>query len=221
MVEEEQDGRKARSHRTRAAVAAAMLDCLEAGLARPSSDQVAERAGVSSRAVFRHFENMEALFEAAAQLQFERVKGQLEPVVTEGSLEERMDSLVRHWVRRNELIAPVRRAALLYEPFSKVIRDRYAFGRAAARRQLRAVLAPELDSLSEPQRSDLIVALRALLSFSYWEELRRHSRLSEEAAARVLREAVRALMASALSDARRQDGRPKTSLSIEPPSRSS
>ena len=188
------DGRRARSHRTRAAVAEAMLDCLEDGLLRPSAKQVAERAGVSTRAVFRHFDNMEALLEEAAQLQIERVMRQLPSVVTEGSLEQRIDALVLHSVRRNEIIAPVRRAALLFEPFSKVIRQRNAWLRAVARRQVRSAFAPELNALSEVQRSDRIAALRALLSFSYWEELRRHVRLSEDVASRVLRDAVQALL---------------------------
>ena len=188
------DGRQARSRRTRAAVAEAMLDCLEDGLLRPSAKQVAERAGVSSRAVFRHFDNMEALFEEAAQLQTNESMSQLPPVVTEGSLEQRIDALVLHSVRRNEIIAPVRRAALLFEPFSKVIRERHAWMRAVARRQVRSAFAPELNALSEAQRSDRIAALRALLSFSYWEELRRHARLSEDAASRVLRDAVQALL---------------------------
>jgi len=175
-------------------VAEAMLDCLEGGLLRPSAKQVAERAGVSSRAVFRHFDNMEALLEEAAQIQVERVMRQLPHVVTEGSLEQRIRALVLHSVRRNEIIAPVRSAALLSEPFSKVIRERHAWMRTAARRQVRSAFAPELNALSDPQRSDRVAALRALLSFSYWEELRRHARLSADAASRVLRDAVQALL---------------------------
>ena len=209
---EEKDGRRGRSHRTRAAVAEAMLDCLEDGLLRPSAEQVAERAGVSSRAVFRHFQNMGALLEAAAQLQIERLMRQLPPVVTEGSLEHRIDSLVRRWALRNEIIAPVRRAALLSEPFSKVIRERHAWGRSNARRQVRAAFAPELDALSEPQRSDRITAIRALLSFSYWEELRRHARLSAEAASRVLRDAVQALISPVLEEILRHDGEIRRSV---------
>ena len=123
--------------------------------------------------------------------------------------------------RRNEIIAPVRRAALLSEPFSKVIRERHAWGRAAARRQVRAAFAPELDALSEPQRSDRIAALRALLSFSYWEELRRHSRLSAEAASRVLRDAVQAQMSAVVEEIRRHDGDPNVSVSIQEPHGSS
>jgi AcrR family transcriptional regulator len=188
------DGRKARSERTRAAVAEAMLDCLEEGLLRPSAKQVAERAGVSSRAVFRHFDNMEALLEEASQLQIERVVSELPPIVSEGTLEQRIDALVRHSARRNEIIAPVRRAALLSEPFSKVIRERHAWLRSSGRRQVRKALAEELNVLSEAERRDRTAALRALLSFSYWDELRRHEKLSAAAASRILRDAIQALL---------------------------
>jgi len=188
------DGRQARSRRTRTAVAEAMLDCLQDGLLRPSAKEVAERAGVSTRAVFRHFDKMEALLEEAAELQIERVMRELPPIATEGSLEQRINALVLHSVRRNEITAPVRRAALLAEPFSKVIRERQAWMHATARRQVRKVFAQELNALPEAERRDRIAALRALLSFSHWDELRRHERLSTAAASRVLRSAVRALL---------------------------
>jgi AcrR family transcriptional regulator len=190
------DGRQARSQRTRAAVAEAMLDCLEDGILRPSAKQVAERAEVSTRAVFRHFDNMEALLEQVSQLQIERVVSELPPVVTEGTLEQRIDGLVLHSARRNEIIAPVRRAALLSEPFSKLIRERHAWLRANVRRQVRQAFAEELNALPEPERRDRTAALRALLSFSYWDELRRHEKLSTGAANRVLRDAARALLRS-------------------------
>lgn len=188
------DGRQARSRRTRAAVAEAMLDCLEDGELRPSAKQVAERAGVSSRAVFRHFENMEALLNEAAQLQIERVLNELPPIATQGPLEERIDALVLHSVRRNEITSPVRRAADLAEPFSKTIRERHAWAHGIARRQVREVFAKELAALSEAERKERIAALRALLSFGYWNELRRHERLSSAAASRILRAAVQAML---------------------------
>lgn len=188
------DGRQARSLRTRAAVAEAMLDCLEEGMLRPSAKEVAQRASVSTRAVFRHFEKMEALLEEAAKLQIERVVRELPPAVVTGSLDERIDALVHHSVQRNERVAPVRRAALLSEPFSKVIRDKLAWMRAEVRRQVRSAFAEELASLSESNRNDRVVAIRALLSFSYWEELRRHSRQSTASTTRILRGAVRAML---------------------------
>ncbi len=190
------DGRHARSHRTRTTVAEAMLDCFEEGLLRPSAKEVAERAGVSNRAIFRHFDNMESLFEQAAELQIERVISQLPPVTLEGTREERIAALVARTSRGFELTAPVRRAALLSEPFSQTIRERHAWIRAGVRRQVRQVFAQELAGLSESQRRDRIAGLRALLSFSYWDELRRHERLSVAAATRILSGAIHALLCS-------------------------
>jgi len=149
---------------------------------------------VSTRAVFRHFDNMETLFEASAELQIERVMRDLPSVLTEGPRNARIESLVAHSAQRNERVAPVRRAALLCEPFSKLIRERHGWMRGEARRQIRTVFRPELDGLTESQRRDRVAALRTLLSFSTWDELRRHDRLAVSAAERVLRDAVAGLL---------------------------
>jgi AcrR family transcriptional regulator len=186
------DGRHARAERTRAAVAEAMLDCFEAGLLRPAASEVAERAGVSTRAVFRHFDNMESLLEQAAELQNERVARQLPPLSFEGPRDERVDVLVARTSRAFELTTPVRRAALLIEPFSQTIRDRQAWLRAEVRRSIRRSFAPELDALAEPERRMRVAGLRALLSFSYWDELRQHERLSVAAATKTLTAAIHA-----------------------------
>jgi TetR/AcrR family transcriptional regulator of autoinduction and epiphytic fitness len=188
------DGRFARSERTRLAVAEAMLDCLEDGILRPSAEVVAKRAGVSKRAVFRHFDNLEALQNEVSELHIKRVLKQLPPIVTEGTLDERIGGIVANAARRNELIAPVRRAAVLSEPFSAVIRERQAWLRSKVRRAVRRVFAEELDALPEAERSTRVAALRALLSFSYWEELRRHENLSVAAATRALRGAMQAVL---------------------------
>lgn len=188
------DGRHARAARTRATVAEAMLDCFEAGSLRPGAQEVAARAGVSTRAVFRHFENMESLIEAAAALQLERVLSQLPPIEFEGTLESRIAAIVARTSRGFELTTPVRRAALLSEPFSETIRARHAWMRAEIRRQVRRVFAQELEGLSKREQRDRVASLRALLSFGYWDELRRHERLSVEAATRILIAAMAALL---------------------------
>ena len=194
-LRESEDGRRARSDRTRAAIASAMLDCFMDGTLKPSADEIAARAGVSRRAVFRHFDNLEALLEAVARLQIERVSREpFPPILEEGALEQRIDALVAHSAHRNELVAPVRRASLLSEPFSRVIRERHAGLRKLVRGQIRQVFAPELERLPDSSRRDRIAQLRALLSFSYWETLRRHEGLSREASERVLASALCAIM---------------------------
>lgn len=56
------DGRVARSVRTRSKIAAAVLDLVASGVLEPTAEAVAVHAGVGYRTVFRHFEDMEALF---------------------------------------------------------------------------------------------------------------------------------------------------------------
>ena len=190
------DGRQARSERTRGAVAEAMLDCLQEGILRPSAKQVAERAEVSTRAVFRHFENMDSLFEQVCELQIERVDRQLPLIVEEGTLDERIQSLVANSIARNQITSPVRRAAILTEPFSKQLRDRYAWFRSVLRRQVRASLASELDALDETARRDIVAAVAALLSFGYCEELKSHEKLSTAATRRVICSTIKGLLQS-------------------------
>ena len=188
------DGRHARSERTRIAVAEAMLDCFEDGLLRPGAGDVAERAGVSKRAVFRHFDNMEALVEQAAALHSGRIRAALPPIDFTGTREERVDSLVARATLGFELIAPVRRAAILFEPFSEAIRERQAWMRAEMRRAVRRAFSEELSSLSSAERRDRVASLRALLSFHYWDELRRHENLSVASATRTVTMAVHRLL---------------------------
>jgi len=174
-----------------------MLDCLEEGHLRPSARQVAEKAGVSTRAVFRHFSRMEALLEEVASLQVERILPRLPPVETEGPLDARVASLVEHATRANELVEPVRRASMLAEPFSPVIQATQRMVRRKAHRQIRAALAPELDVLPQARRDELSAALRALLSFACWQELRRHDGQSRAATRRLTAQMVGAVIRAA------------------------
>ena len=174
-----------------------MLDCLEEGELRPSAKQVAAKAGVSTRAVFRHFERMEALLEEVAVQHVGRVIPQLPPVAREGPVESRVASLVEFMTRMNELIEPVRRASLLAEPFSPVIQAAHRMTRRETGRQIRAALATELEALPEGPREELVVALRALLSFAYWQELRRYGNQSKAATRRATAEMIRAALTAA------------------------
>ena len=207
------DGRRARSERTRAAVAEAMLDCLESGILQPSAKQVAERAGISPRGVFRHFDSMEKLFEAVAALQFERVVRQLPPLCTEGRLAERLDALIERSARRNEHIAPVRRAALLMEPFSEVVQRGHAWLRRSVAEEVRQSLDEELSRIDEAWLEAALESLRVLFSFSHHEELRRHGSLSQAAAARAVRmQALGLLLALGAIDA----GQAQSALARDP-----
>jgi len=188
------DGRHARSERTRAAVAEAMLECIIAGSPRPTAEEIAARAGVSSRAVFRHFDNIDSLLEEVAQQQIKQVTQALPPIVLVGTLEQRIGAVVENSACRNEIITPVRRAVFASYGVSSQFKVRHAWLRGVVRKQVQKVFSSELALLPDKKRPEKVAALRALLSFSYWIALREHEGLSKDAATRSLCETLGALL---------------------------
>lgn len=193
------DGRLARSERSRRAVVGALLDLFEEGDLRPTAAQIAQRAGVSLRSVFQHFESLETLFAAAADLQMERLAPLLVPIPTGGSFSGRLTMLVTRRSRVLEAIAPVRRASLRVEPFSNEVRTRLELARARGRKEMERVFARELAALPPAERRDVAAALGAAASWSTWEHLRRHQGLSVERARKVLARTIAALLGRPLA----------------------
>jgi TetR/AcrR family transcriptional regulator, regulator of autoinduction and epiphytic fitness len=182
------DGRTLRAERTRSAVAAAYLDLLTEGDLRPTADRIAERAGVSPRSVFKHFPDREALFGEVAELQERRVREMVGELPDPAApLEQRIDAFVDQRARFHEFIAPVRRAALLSEPFSDVVASRLKLTRAAGAAVVDHVFATELAERDRRGRADLHDALGAIAAWPTWESLRRHQGLSAPRAQSVLR----------------------------------
>jgi AcrR family transcriptional regulator len=188
------DGRLARSVRARTAVVDALLDLIEEGDLRPTAPRIAERAGVSLRLVFHHFRDLEALFAAAASRQLARHYHVLRPLPATGPLAGRLAAFVRQRVRILERITPVRRAAILMEPFSSEVAARLGAVRSQARAEVLRVFAAELDARPPRARRELAAALGAVTSWSTWYALRAHERLSRPRAARVLTRMLTALL---------------------------
>jgi TetR/AcrR family transcriptional regulator of autoinduction and epiphytic fitness len=182
------DGRSLRSARTRTALATAYLDLLTEGDLRPTAERIAERAAVSPRSVFKHFPDRESLFAAASEIQEGRIAQVIgSPPDPQSPLEERLDAFVAQRARLHEFISPVRRSALLAEPFSPVIAERLAFARSAGAAQVEQVFAPELDGLRGRAREDALAALCAIAGWPTWESLRRHQGVSAARAEAILR----------------------------------
>src|SRR4051794_41945586 len=66
-----QDGRVARSARTKLAIVDALRSLHHDGDLRPTATRVADRAGVSLRTVWQHFDDLEALLVEAGRRDFE------------------------------------------------------------------------------------------------------------------------------------------------------
>jgi AcrR family transcriptional regulator len=174
------DGRRQRAARSRDAVLDAILDLLREGDMRPGADEIAARAGVSPRTVFRHFDDFEELFAAAADRQTERIahlfNAPPEPTVA---------ALVTHRATLYEAIAPIRRAGLRHAPFHAALSVRLDRAHRILRRQLEGGFGAT---------GDLLDALDAATSWAAWDVLRSDQRLSVARARRVMTLTVTALL---------------------------
>ena len=191
----EVDGRIARGARARAAIVDALLELIEAGELRPSAARIAERAGVSLRSVFQHFRDVESLFAAMADRQRERLAPLMDSVPGDGPLETRLETFVAARARLLESIAPVRRAALLTEPFSRELGKRLGAFRRQKAEEVRRVFATELARRPPAARRRLLAALVAVSSWSTWQALRDHQGLSPAQARRVVHHVLGTLLA--------------------------
>ena len=189
--EGQDDGRRARRDRNQEAVVAALLDCFAEGIIQPSAAELAERAGVSMRSLFRYFEDLDELGRIAIGMHIERYSPLFPlPSIGEGALADRIGRIVEQRQRLFEAIAPAARAAAMRAPTQPVIRQGMADRRRMHRRQVADHFAAELAVLP-PERLD---ALDVLLSFDSWDLLRTNRRLSAARAADVLRDSVTALL---------------------------
>jgi len=188
------DGRTVRAERTRQALVDAMLDLLYEGDLQPTAERIAERAGVSERSVFQHFADREALYQAVAMQQFERIMPTLRPVDLSRPLPDRIDAFVDQRSRLLEAVTPVRRAALLLEPSSEVVAGWLAKTRSAKASEVERIFRTELDALDEPRRGAVLAALAAASAWTSWESLRAHQGISVDRARAAMREAVAALL---------------------------
>lgn len=169
-----QDGRAARGERARHATVDALLALLAEGAARPSVAQIAERAGVSTRLVFHHFDGLEELFTAAAERQLARLTPPRSPGPSpEAALPPRLKAFVDERARVYELLAPARRAAVVVAPLSPALAERLRQSGDAFRADLERTFAAELALRPPAERRELACALEAATSFAAWEQLRR------------------------------------------------
>lgn len=191
------DGRSARAARTRDAVVDALLSLLDDGNLRPTARQVAQRAGVSLRSVYVHFDDLDDLFTAAAHQHFERVRDLIERIPNHGALETRLDLFTRQRARVHEASAQVRRAAVLQEPFSRALADVLALARQLSRAEIELVFGEEIGRRAGAGRAELVVELDLLSSASTWETLRVQYDRSPDEAREVVTDLLRACLANA------------------------
>jgi len=173
------DGRRARRDRNREKVVDALLDLYREGQLAPAISVVAERSGVSHRSVFRYFEDLDQLCRVAIERQSASVAHLLEiDQPGEGTLAQRIESIVANRSDLYEAVAPVARVTTMRAPLQPVLMERLAADRALLDQQVAGQFSAELDSMPEPTRSSIAVAAQMMCSLDAFEMMRHHRGLS-------------------------------------------
>ncbi len=172
------DGRIARGERTRTSIADALYELLADGAENPSGRDIAERANVSLRSVFQHFDDIEAVYGELVSRQHERVAPFLAPVNSEVPLNERIEKLIESRDSMFALAAPLRRSMGTYRGVktSHTIRRAMTYLQRAQREQILQTFAPELNG-----NEQLLLQLEVCLSFETWNQYTSQHGLSRAA----------------------------------------
>jgi len=186
-----EDGRVLRGARNRRVIVEALLELIREGEMQPTAEQVAKRAGVGTRTVFRHFDDMEGLYaEMDARIAAEALPLLQSSRASDGPLGERVQNLARERARLFERIAPFKRSGNIQRPRSTFLQERHAEFARRLRADVASIFAPELQQGSE----SLLEVLDLLASFEAWDRLRSDQRLGRERAARVIEEGLLAVL---------------------------
>ena len=182
------DGRIQRSERSRTAIVQALLELIGEGSLSPTAQQVAERANVGVRTVFRHFSDMETLFSTMNDQLSEEVDSLIVDKVQSGPYEERVDALIERRMTIFGKLAPYLRSSTLQRWRSAFLQAEHERTIRVMRRDLRRWL-PEVESAP----TEVADALEMILSFEALNRLRFDQRLSLRRTAVVLRRSILAL----------------------------
>ncbi|MDH3623587.1 MAG: TetR/AcrR family transcriptional regulator [Myxococcales bacterium] len=183
------DGRFRRSERSKAAIVNALLDLIGEGTPEPTADEVAERAAIGSRTVFRHFKDMETLYAAMDAIIEARYGPMMAAPVPKCALKERISEFVARRTKLYEGVAPIKRAANIKRPHSEFLQERHE---AAVRRLGKDLHRwfPELKN----KKPATVHAIELLTSIEAWDRLRLDQRLGKKRAAEAMENALSALL---------------------------
>jgi AcrR family transcriptional regulator len=183
------DGRRKRGDQSRRQIVDAMIELVRSGEMSPSAAQVAERAGVGLRTVFRHFDEMEILYREMAEVIRARIMPEVVKPYIGNTWRERLGELINRRIALYDEIMPLKVAGSVLRFRSPFLMEDYHEHLRMERKTLRQVL-PE-DILDD---GDLFRALEMLTSFQAWRRLRQDQGLGLAEASRVLRRMVDALL---------------------------
>ena len=186
------DGRRKRGDQSRRQIVDAMISLVREGEMSPSAAQVAERANVGLRTVFRHFDEMEILYREIAEVTRARIMPAAMKPYAGRDWRENLDELVARRIALYEDIMPLKVAGSVLRFRSPFLMADYTEDLRLERKTLRQILPEKI-----AEDRDLFRALEMVTSFQAWRRLRQDQGLGLAEATRVLNRLVEGLVPAA------------------------
>lgn len=188
------DGRLQRAWQTRRRIVESMMEIVRTTGMQPTMAEVARVAGVSLRALFVHFPDLQSLVRAGSDLVRERAAKINESISPDGPLAARIADYVAYRAAYFEAMGKVWRVGfLLAQSFPEVRANRAGY-RDRERMRLGQIFAKELRPLAGPVRARRMAALMAVSDFHFWEGLHEAEGLDAVQAAPVVEETMLAIL---------------------------
>ena len=156
----------------------------------PGAVNVAERADVGLRTVFRHFEDMDSIYDEMTEEVMTAILPKIKAPFKASTWRERLLECVDRRAEVYEAIFPIRVCMILRYHQSDFIQEQYKRDVALERTMLKAILPPDIvaDRI-------LFAALEVTLGFPTWRRLRQDQNLSVENAKKTVRLMLEGLIA--------------------------
>jgi AcrR family transcriptional regulator len=186
---EQSDGRMKRSQNSQQRIVAALLELVAEGNMTPSAEQVAERADIGLRSVFRHFKDMDSLYREMADAIAITIDGAVRQPFKSVGWREQVLELVDRRATVFEKLTPFLQAAQIHRqrsPFLQTGHERFV----QALRQILLGLLPA----KAVRDSQMVEAIDLLVSFEAWRRLREDQRLDVAKARRILKGMIGAVL---------------------------
>lgn len=195
------DGRRLRSERTKQLIIEAFLALLRDDPQMPTAVQIAERAGYSVRSIFERFPDLNALRVAATDYSLAQAAALAPAPHVDGDRSTRLQSHVLTRAHTCERGIALWRVLLASQDESEELRARVRVARQRTVDRIELMYKPELSTLSELHRKEILIALEAITDMESWARMRELYGLTFEEACAVWISAIDRLLPPAPASA--------------------
>lgn len=174
------DGRIQRRQRNRQTIVTALLHLYDSGQIDVSAAEIANQAGLSERSLFRYFDDVNDLYRAACDAQFDRISllANIDDL-GHGSLAAKVERFVDQRIRLFKKVGNIGRVARAHSHRVPLIQKQLSKGRKILRDQVIQHFADELTALDKSARLAAIAGIDVLCSYESYELMRNDQALSD------------------------------------------